>query len=70
MLGRYYVGSTENIERRLFEHNTGQSRYTSRGKPWELVYTIGHQSRSAALKLETKIKKRGASRYLADNGIF
>jgi putative endonuclease len=32
-----YVGCTDNIERRLLEHNLGKSYYTSRYKPWEIL---------------------------------
>ena len=35
----YYVGSTKNLELRLFQHQSGKgSRYTSGGLPVELVY--------------------------------
>jgi len=36
--GRFYIGCTNNIERRLQEHNKGQSKYTSLTKPFELIY--------------------------------
>ncbi|MBI2333929.1 MAG: GIY-YIG nuclease family protein, partial [Chloroflexi bacterium] len=38
-LRRYYVGSTENVMRRLQEHNAGKSKYTRAGTPWESVHT-------------------------------
>lgn len=37
--GSYYVGSTRNLERRIFEHQQGLgSRYTSHRLPVKLVY--------------------------------
>jgi putative endonuclease len=30
-LNQYYVGSTDNLERRLNDHNTGRSKHTSKG---------------------------------------
>ena len=36
---KIYVGSTNDLERRLREHNSGKSIYTRRYKPWELVYS-------------------------------
>ena len=37
--GSYYVGSTKNLELRLFQHQSGKgSRYTSGRLPVELVY--------------------------------
>ena len=36
----YYVGSTTDLERRLWEHNEGiGARYTERRRPVELVYS-------------------------------
>ena len=34
----YYKGYTENLSKRLMEHNEGFSRYTSTKGPWMLVY--------------------------------
>jgi putative endonuclease len=35
---RIYVGQTENIENRLKEHNSGQTKSTKPYIPWELFY--------------------------------
>jgi predicted GIY-YIG superfamily endonuclease len=39
-------------------------------KPWKIVYQIQFPTRSEAVILEQKIKKRGAKRYLEDIGFF
>ncbi|MFB2117819.1 GIY-YIG nuclease family protein [Parapedobacter sp. 2B3] len=65
-LHRYYTGSCVDLDKRLMEHNRGQSRYTKHGLPWRLVCRFEVSSRSEALKLEMKIKKRGAARFLSD----
>jgi putative endonuclease len=65
-LDRYYVGSTNNIVDRLKRHNGGQGKYTSKGVPWELITSFEVNSRSEAVNLEMKIKKRGIKRYLLD----
>jgi len=36
---RYYVGHTHNLELRLERHNSGWSRSTKSGIPWEIVVT-------------------------------
>jgi putative endonuclease len=36
--GDYYKGVTQNIEKRLLEHNSGESKFTSTKLPWNLVY--------------------------------
>jgi len=32
-LNQFYIGSTENIDRRFIDHNTGRSKHTSKGMP-------------------------------------
>ena len=65
-LKKYYAGSTNNVESRLLKHNSSNSGFTSAGKPWNLVTTFECANRSEALKLESKIKKRGIRRFLED----
>ena len=68
-LSKYYVGHTNSINRRLYEHNSGHSKFTRKGKPWELIFTCECTTRKEAVTLEGKIKKRGIRRYLEDNNI-
>ncbi|MBI3167188.1 MAG: GIY-YIG nuclease family protein [Chloroflexi bacterium] len=65
-LRRYYVGSTENVTRRLQEHNAGKSKSTRAGASWELVHTEPFETRADAMLRERKIKARGIERYLSD----
>jgi putative endonuclease len=67
---KYYTGQTDNLENRLFRHNSGLSLSTKSGKPWELIYQNQFYTRSEAMLLEQKIKKRGAKRYLEDISFF
>ena len=64
---KYYIGETKDIEARLERHNSGQVKSTKTGIPWKLIWSIKLETRSEALMLEKKIKKRGAKRYLEDN---
>ena len=65
---RFYVGQTNELSGRIHRHNSGQSLSTKVGMPWFLIYHVGADTRSEAVLLETKIKKRGAKRYLDDIG--
>ncbi len=65
-LDSYYAGSTSDLADRIRRHNSGQSNYTRKGVPWEIVYVKTVTSRSLAVKLERKIKKRGIRRFLDD----
>ncbi len=64
---KYYVGHTDNLERRLSEHNSGKTRYTSQtGSDWEVKYTEEFSSRSDAMKREKEIKSRKSRRYIEE----
>ena len=67
LLDGYYVGQTNNLEKRLVTHNKGGKKYTSKGVPWVLVKTYSCNLRSEAVQLEKKIKKRGIKRYLDEH---
>lgn len=56
MCGKFYVGCTDNIQRRVGEHNKGLSKYTKTDKPWKLVYSEEFTDLSLARKREYKIK--------------
>ena len=60
-----YVGSTDNVEKRLEEHNSGKCRYTKGRSPWVLIYKEDFNSRSEAMKRE-KFLKSGQGRKLLD----
>jgi len=64
---RYYVGQTADIDKRLKRHNLGNVPSTTNGTPWELVLQIEVLSRSEAIVLERRIKKRGAKRFIDDH---
>ena len=66
MLQRHYVGSSEDLERRLEAHNLVLSTYTSKATDWRIIYRVCLSTKTEALILERKIKKRGAKRYLED----
>ena len=57
---KYYVGSSENPNRRLEFHNTIEKGFTSRYRPWEIVFTQEFSSKSEALRVEKKIKKENS----------
>ncbi len=61
---KYYVGQTADIDKRLKRHNLGIVRSTKTGIPWVLVLQMEVLTRSEAMLLERKIKKRGAKRFL------
>jgi putative endonuclease len=56
--GSFYIGSSSDVERRFIEHNLGQSPYTSKKKPWKLVYKEEFDTKEKAIKREKFLKKQ------------
>ncbi len=53
----YYTGVTSNIERRIFEHNSGKIiGYTSKRLPVKLVYSNRFADVNEAIRAEKQIK--------------
>ena len=61
-LSRYYIGQTNNINRRLKYHNSGLGSYTSKGVPWILLWYTEKSTRSEAIILEKKLKNLSQKR--------
>lgn len=57
--GTYYTGVSNDVIRRVFEHNTGisLSAYTYRRRPVELVWVSDELGPNEAIDLEKQIKK-------------
>ena len=56
--GKYYVGSTEDLERRMKEHAAGRGcAFTKAHLPFELVYTEEHPSYESAYERERQVHK-------------
>ena len=54
---KYYVGQTDNFEKRIERHNTGLVKSTKSGVTWRVIHTIACKTRSESVLLESKIKK-------------
>ncbi len=61
---KYYVGSTTNLEKRLNDHSSGKSGYTSKHLPVKLVFQKEYSSFSDARKIENFIKKQKSRIYI------
>ena len=56
--GSYYVGQTDDLEKRIFEHQEGgKCAYTEARRPVKLVWSQEFASRLEALTAESQIKK-------------
>jgi putative endonuclease len=53
-----YFGYTENMERRLFEHNAGLVKSTKNRRPLRIIHTETFEKKEEALKREKELKKK------------
>jgi len=54
--GKFYIGSTNDLKRRLFDHNRGKVVSTENKGSWNLVYAESFSTRSQAVFRENQIK--------------
>jgi len=68
--GKFYKGLTDDLKRRIKEHNSGNSTFTRNNGPWELVYYEAFKSEKDA-RIEEKFLKSGKGneriKYLLKN---
>lgn len=57
--GDLYIGSTNDLRRRLAQHNNGESRSTKSRAPFELRYYESYFKESDAREREFRLKKDG-----------
>jgi len=58
---RKYIGCTNNIKKRLINHNSGTTPHTRKYKPWELIVCICFKYKDKAIEFE-KYLKSGSGR--------
>jgi len=51
-----YKGITNNLNKRLFEHNQGLGKSTASKRPYKLVYSEGYKTRNEARQREVYFK--------------
>ena len=62
--GNFYVGYTNDIKRRLEEHNSGKVPSTKDRKPLKLIYWEGCLNQQDATRREKYLKTAWAKRYI------
>jgi len=59
--GKQYTGQTENLQRRLLEHELGLAHFSRGRGPWKIVLTEEYDTRAEAMQRE-KFLKSGRGR--------
>jgi len=56
---RFYIGLSDDVTRRLEQHNCGKSRWTAGRGPWVISWQSEVMSLSDARHLENRLKRQG-----------
>ncbi len=62
--GKFYVGSTNNLSRRLIQHKTKHTQTTRNMTEPKLVFSQRYKNLEQARKIERKIKKLKRKDYI------
>jgi len=62
-----YIGWTNNLKKRIREHNEGKGAKFTRGRKWKLIYYEVVNNKSSALKREYELKKNRKLRNFIKN---
>ena len=54
---KYYTGISEDVERRLEFHNTREKGFTSRYRPWKVVFKKEFENKAEAIRAERNVKR-------------
>ncbi len=62
--GRFYVGHTSDLAKRIAEHNANRTRSLKNRGPWELVHAEEFPTRGKAARREREIKRMRSRRWI------
>ena len=64
--GQLYIGSTDNLDRRIQQHQQGEARWTRNRGPWTLVSSEIFPTRTDAMRRERQLKRGRANQQLRE----
>jgi putative endonuclease len=56
--GKFYIGLSDDVDRRVQQHNSGVSKWTRGKGPWTLIWQSGELSLAEARKLKNRLKRQ------------
>ena len=64
-----YIGLTEDLRKRMAEHNGGEAKHTSKFAPWRVVTYVAFDNRQKAAEFE-KYLKHGSGHAFAKRHLW
>jgi putative endonuclease len=61
---QYYIGSSQDVFKRLDDHNNSRSNFTKGTSDWELKWHQSFADKTEALKMELMIKRKKSRVYI------
>ncbi len=61
---KIYIGKTSNLDKRLSEHNRGESQYTKAYAPWKIETYLAFSNEKAADSFEKYLKSGSGFAFL------
>jgi len=62
--GKWYIGLTKDLRKRILKHNSGKNKSTKNGAPWKLIYCEIGLNKQDAKAREKYLKSGMGRRYL------
>jgi predicted GIY-YIG superfamily endonuclease len=59
-----YIGFTQNINKRLSNHNSGTTSHTAKYIPWKLVVSLEFEDKVKALEFENYLKSGSGRAFI------
>ncbi len=61
---KIYIGFTSNLENRIFAHNNLPKGWTSKFRPWQLVFSEKYETKKEAMIREQQLKSHAGRNFI------
>ncbi len=66
VFNKSYTGITNDLDRRLKEHNSGKHFYTKRHRPWVMIYNEKYDNLKEAREREKYLRSASGRKFLKE----
>ena len=60
---QFYTGCTQDLDKRLSNHNSGTTSHTEKYRPWELVMYLAFSNKEKAVDFERYLKSHSGRAF-------